>query len=240
MMTMRMAAHAARRIRPFSTMPFAKSFYETRATGLPGAAHGDTWAFTPLANVLRLQGKSEACGRMPSFHGSANKRYVIPHSASILEACKQMVDERLSFLVVVRPSIALGNVVIGVATEHKYVTHGARKILDVGEAERSAFLTGWSLSDSIYEMMTPTDRMIAVTQFDTVQSCVDLLEKKVRRRGRAARRPARDPRRAPRRAAARARPLPCPPRPRTLTLPFCSFSATCPLSRRTTALCAGS
>jgi hypothetical protein len=162
--------------RGFSTMPFAKSFYETRPLAF---ARDDIWAFTPLANVLRATGKSGTCGRMPSFRGRDHKRYVISDKASILDACTQMVEEELSFLVVVRPSISLGNVVIGVATEHKYVTHGARMIEDVGEAERSAFLSGWSLSDSVYQIMTPTDRMISVTPYDTVQSCVDLLEKKV-------------------------------------------------------------
>ncbi|KAG8467650.1 hypothetical protein KFE25_006702 [Diacronema lutheri] len=168
--------------RRLSTMPFAKSFYDPRTAGVPAFVRDDTWAFTPLANVLMATGKSGSCDRMPSFRGREDKRYVISDKASILEACKQMVHERLSFLVVVRPSIALGpkgNTVIGVATEHKYVQHGARKIEDVGDAERSAFLSGWSLSDSIYEIMTPTDRMIAVTQFDTVQHCVDLLEKKL-------------------------------------------------------------
>jgi len=174
--------------RRLSTMPFAKSFYDPRTAGVPAFVRDDTWAFTPLANVLMATGKSGSCDRMPSFRGREDKRYVISDKASILEACKQMVHERLSFLVVVRPSIALGpkgNTVIGVATEHKYVQHGARKIEDVGDAERSAFLSGWSLSDSIYEIMTPTDRMIAVTQFDTVQHCVDLLEKKVGRAARA-------------------------------------------------------
>lgn len=165
--------------RRFSTMPFAKSFYDTRAR--PSAvARDDNWAFTPLANVLKATGKDGSCSRMPSFRGRDDKRYVISDKASIMDACTQMVDERLSFLVVVRPTLSLGNVVIGVATEHKYVCHGARKIDEVGDAERSAFLSGWSLSDSVYQIMTPTDRMIAVTPFDTIQHCVDLLEKKVR------------------------------------------------------------
>lgn len=226
-------------------MPFAKSFYETRSAGLPAFAHGDTWAFTPVANVLRATGKSDVCNRMPTFRGREDKRYVITDKASILEACKQMVNERLSFLVVVRPSIALGNTVIGVATEHKYVQHGARKILDVGEAERSAFLSGWSLSDSIYEIMTPTDRMIAVTQFDTVQSCVDLLEKKVRRAHTSPR--PRQPTRLLHAPSAPVPPSPLPLPPKLTCIRACrplslahSSSATSRSSRPTMARCVAS
>jgi uncharacterized protein YeaO (DUF488 family) len=99
-------------------------------------ARDDNWAFTPLANVLKATGKDGSCSRMPSFRGRDDKRYVISDKASILDACTQMVEERLSFLVVVRPTLSLGNVVIGVATEHKYVCHGARKIGEVGDAKR--------------------------------------------------------------------------------------------------------
>lgn len=169
--------------RAFSTLPFARSFQVPDEIDVEplSVARDDVWGFTPLANVLVATGKDGSCNRMPTFKGREEKKYVITHEASIIDACKQMVEQNLSFLVVVRPTIAAGNTVIGVATERKYVTYGAQKIEAANNDERSDFLSGWSLSDPVYRIMTPTDRMLSVTQFDTVQHCVALLEKKLYR-----------------------------------------------------------
>ncbi|KAJ1633785.1 hypothetical protein T492DRAFT_978859 [Pavlovales sp. CCMP2436] len=37
--------------------------------------------------VLRATGKSGTCGRMPSFRGRDDKRYVISDKSSIIDAC---------------------------------------------------------------------------------------------------------------------------------------------------------
>jgi len=165
--------------RHLSTRPINLALFDPQTLVQPVVARDDAWAFTPLCNVLAVTGNTSDCSRTPSFMGQGEKMYAIPHTASILDACKQMVQQDLSFLVVVRPTISAGNAVIGVATEHKWVRYGAEKIRDAGDDERSAFLSGWSLSDPVYKIMTPTDRMLSLSPFDTVLHCVSILEKKL-------------------------------------------------------------